>query len=96
VILGLLKDDVSSAFEEWYKELPVINGEECERKRSCPVLRYYFDIWWVWGGGGGLELYPNTRFSEGDLNLITAKYETCEFELLYHDVNLYFGEISFV
>jgi hypothetical protein len=44
VILGLLKGDVSTAFEEWYRELPVMNGEECERKRSYPVLRYYFDI----------------------------------------------------
>jgi len=93
VILGLLKDDVSTAFEEWYKAVPVMNGEECEGKRSCPVLRYYFDILCE---EGALELYPNIRFSEGDLNLITAKYKACEFEVLYHDVNLYFGEINFV
>jgi len=56
VILGLLKDDVSTAFEEWYKELPVINGEECERKRSCPVLRYYFYI--LVGGVRTVSKYP--------------------------------------
>jgi len=62
-------------------------------KGSDPVLFYgIISTFWL----GGLELYQNIRFSEGDLNLITAKYKSSEFELLYHDVNLYFGEINFV
>jgi hypothetical protein len=43
-----------------------------------------------------LELYQNIWFSEGDLNLITAKSKACDFELLCHDINFYFDEINFV
>ena len=67
-------------------------------KGSDPVLSYGIisTLCVCERGGWGVRTVSKYAVFGGRLNLITAKYQACEFELLYHDVNLYFGEINLV
>jgi hypothetical protein len=91
VILGLLKD----GFNCLCGLVQRVASDEWGRMWKETILSH-FTVLFRHFVGGGLELYPNIRFSEGGFNLITAEYEACEFELLCHDVNLYFGTFNFV